>query len=230
MKHIAILIFIGCSISLSSQIGIRAGLNMNSYDQWSAIDPLVEDDADYLPTDIEVGINYWWRLKDYRVEFLPEVVYGFNNTTQLRSTAAGERSLSRQYFQFKVNTQFYLFDMKEDCNCPTFSKQGPPIIKGLFVYLAPGIAYHLHQAKLENETTENSSLHFMLSGGVGYDIGLTDLLTITPLVGVNLHFDDKNEVIEDWNLASANDTWNSISLGLRATFRFDYLQKPAWQR
>lgn len=163
-----------------------------------------------------LGADYWFRLKKYRLEFLPSIhlQYGrerFNITDQV----VGDLSWSS--LDFAPAIQFYPLDFFSDCQCPTFSKQGKFLKKGLFLSLAPGIGYHVLNSKNLNE----SSGDWLLFGraGLGLDIGLSDLLTLSPAVHYQLsqnmnwsrYFLSSNSASLDIN----SGLFLSLRLGLR---------------
>jgi hypothetical protein len=163
-----------------------------------------------------LGADYWFRLKKYRLEFLPSIhlQYGrerFNITDQV----VGDLSWSS--LDFTPAIQFYPLDFFSDCQCPTFSKQGKFLKKGLFLSLAPGIGYHVLNSKNLNE----SSGDWLLFGraGLGLDIGLSDLLTLSPAVHYQLsqnmnwsrYFLSSNSASLDIN----SGLFLSLRLGLR---------------
>lgn len=136
-----------------------------------------------FPTLIGGGVDYWFRLKKYRLEFLPAVHAQYaHETISLDINTSGK--LSWLMFEFIPTIQFYPLDFKNDCNCPTFSKQGQFLKKGLFFTLAPGLAYSiLHGQQTQISSIEQSIL--LARAGAGIDIGISDLLTLSP--SVNYH-------------------------------------------
>lgn len=228
MRYIGIffLVFMAHQVA-HAQYGIRYGYTQNKYDRWLQISE--EEDFKYISNHHEVGLNYWFRLKDYRMEFLPEVFYAPKSSVTYPSSVIGtDYEDEMSYVGIRLNTQFYLFDFKEDCDCPTFSKQGPSLVKGFFVYLAPGMLYSMKYYSINDASASN--LLFTLDGGIGYDFGLSDIITITPMAGIGLQFND--EIVNDITEAKSitNDTWNDVTLSIRLSIRLDYLNTPKWRR
>ncbi len=130
-----------------------------------------------------LGADYWFRLKKYRLEFLPSVHAQYaREKFNISDQVVGDLSWSS--IDFAPAIQFYPLDFFSDCQCPTFSKQGKFLKKGFFISLAPGIGYHVLTSKNLNE----SSGDWLLFGraGIGLDIGLSDLLTLSPAVHYQL--------------------------------------------
>ncbi|MGB4960884.1 MAG: hypothetical protein WBO36_15490 [Saprospiraceae bacterium] len=168
-----------------AQFGLRLKYNNNTHANWEkAINDRYASNSTLLKSGIEAGLDYWFRLKNRRIEFLPELAYSFASN---ESPNASINKISYQAFHINFNTHIYALDLEGDCDCPTFSKQGPSIQKGLFFHFTPGLGYY--QASIsENETAtptlisnKASGLMVRLGIGLGLDLGINDFLTITPM-------------------------------------------------
>lgn len=192
MKKIFILPFMLLMINqLIGQIGISAAYkNFNAQDWFTA----PSQSAEISPySGYNVGMNYWFRLKNQRVEFLPELSYG-NNEGDL-----GEGELSVQFLNFQLNTNIYLLDFNNDCNCPTFDKGGNFFTKGFFIQLAPGVSRISLETRLESQEpdlpSEDELTAFNFGVGVGVDFGISKLITLTPLVRYHFYPEVESEII-----------------------------------
>jgi len=98
--------------------------------------------------DLNYGgsVDYWLRLKNYRWEMMPTISASYSSPKSVDNTLISQIGLFTGRFQFKNN--FYLLDFKNDCNCPTFSKQNGWFKKSFYVQAAP--AYAFNQYKLES--------------------------------------------------------------------------------
>ena len=141
LKSFLLLLFVLAFVDVSAQFGVRAKYNMNSFSDWDTfLEQAVPGEVDKVfPSNLEFGVDYWFRLKNHRIEFMPEVAMGLKTSSSYSAVGA---DLSFSYFAFNFNTQIYAFDLVGDCDCPTFSKQGPSLNKGFFFSLAPGIIYN----------------------------------------------------------------------------------------
>ena len=184
-----------------------------------------------------VGIEYWLRLKNYRVEFSPGIFYNQRNeyTVEVADIPdQGDVIYNSNYFSFQFSTSFYPLDFEGDCNCPTFSKQGDFIKKGFFFHIAPEVG--MLNGKVNTTTIAGpveekiSNFYFAVGGGVGLDIGLSDLVTITPLVKVtyfpNVNWDT------DFGLSPLDSSsFLAKTFAIRLSFRPDYLRETGrWRR
>lgn len=142
---------------------------------------------------------YWLRLKDYRVEFFPGLFIQQNQFKQL--TNSSENTIG---YGIQLPVQVYPFELRSDCKCPTFSKQNDFIKKGFFIQF-------ITQFSLFKDNDHTSGGIFDMGAGAGIDIGLSDLLTLSPFIQ---HW---------WNLSRSeliypDQFW---SVGLRLSIRLD---------
>jgi len=223
--------------NVSAQFGLRLKYNQNNFNNWGdAFNERFGTDEKILSSGYEVGLDYWFRLKKRRVEFMPEISYSTSKTTFVNPTF---NSINATGFSFNFNTQIYALDMEGDCNCPTFSKQGAGINKGLFFHLTPGFMYQKADVEMNPissfifEENKNTDIVMKMGVGVGIDFGLSDLLTITPIIsyyfysGMNwqeLRVTGDPEVFSD-----VKQNLRQLQLTLRLGFRPDY-RKTSFRR
>lgn len=220
-----------------AQFGITGRYHLNDAPNWIPAGQNDASDAEkYLGNGWSAGVDYWLRLKNYRVEFLPELNYSqfeYNDQTGYANPA----DFSNRFFSFFLNTNFYLFDFAGDCNCPTFSKQGEFLKKGFFVQVSPGVTYLQGKVTFENpvfhdtkdhNTFESTSLAASIGVGTGLDIGVSDFMTFSPMLSLRYFPNAKweslgqfvgAEIYEPNSIESAIWQW---SAGARLGFRFDY--------
>lgn len=231
------LLFFVLSSTLSAQYGINLGYKTFSAPGWeNSIDRISSDNGEVqqpLSSGLSFGIDYWFRLKNKRIEFLPELNYSrFAQTWSNNESATGK--ISSTFYSLYLNTNFYIFDLAGDCDCPTFSKDGDIMKKGFFVQVSPGLSLvqNKYDDLVEQEQKSASAFTPSIGIGAGLDIGLSDFLTITPIVSYRYHFGvewsdfhtyfDSNPPL----LASDNTTGiSTISFGLHATIRLDELNR-----
>lgn len=175
-----------------------------------------------------ISIDYWMRLENYRWEMMPTISASLSPSKTTTFLESADISLSTARFQFKNN--FYLLDFKNDCNCPTFSKQSGWFKKSFYLQVAP--SYGLN--RLTMETTElgvqrNTKHLFELGLGAGFDFGFSDLITLSPYFNyvITNRFDQNlfpstSSVYEPSNL-------NHFVVGLRLGLRPDYA-RPSYKR
>lgn len=217
---ITILLAVATYVPVQAQFGLTARYAVNSYDS-----DINNVDA-YFGNTVEVGANYWFRLKNKRIEFLPEVYYGLSTEATI-NWPLGSETISQQYYGLGITTQIYLFDLENDCNCPTFSKQGPEIQKSFFVSVTPGVQRRSLTSTLQTMTAteSNNAIIPYLGIGAGFDIGLSDLLTVSPYVSYRLHFAEYELPTAVEVLEPITESLSTLLVGLRFTFRPDYVKQ-----
>lgn len=215
----------------NAQFGITYSYSKSNPENWQNIVNQYRSEADLFDSGWAVGLNYWFRLKNYRWEFYPEVSYRSNSSDF--SVAENTEMLGLDFYQFQVHSQVYIFDIEGDCNCPTFSKDGNFFTKGFFVSISPGLGIARQHYEFNNSFTMTNILqsehdfNYHLGIGAGIDIGLTDLITVTPLFQWKKYFSLDWENFETlFNQLSENEN-NSANLsemnfGLRLGIRLDY--------
>lgn len=174
--------FLIASNFLFSQIGVSAGAAQYRAQNWFDLFDQYNGTDKTNVSGFRIGVDYWFRLKSRRIEFMPEISLG---------TYVDEKQMNEfqmQVVNFQLNTNIYLLDLDSDCNCPTFNKQGNFFTKGFFVQASVGLGmantkYILETPDLRTEQTDKDTA-FNFGGGVGVDIGLSELITLTPFFKV----------------------------------------------
>ncbi len=245
MKNRFLLFFLLFSFSFSfSQVGVSGFYTLTDAPEWEAsvlsqyFDNAIEmENNDFYKEGFKVGIDYWFRLKKLRFEFLPELNYS-RYTSYLGFNDPEEHQYQSNILGFQFNTNIYLFDLTGDCDCPTFSKTDPIFKKGFFVQLSPGVAYLNNRFSGTRLDEKENAIAFYAGIGVGLDLGISDFLTLTPIVRISRTFNANWKNIDEYASIDPNPTlvdgfsnqenlsnFNSIELGLRIGLRFDEMGK-----
>lgn len=229
LKLLSITLFsILMSSALNAQFGIRLKYNKNTYSDFDQIlNKEFQSDKKLFNSGTEIGLDYWFRLKRQRLEFLPEVSYAVASTAYNRITGLDKIKYSGINFNF--HTQIYALDFNEDCDCPTFSKQGPSLNKGLFFHVTPGIGYYnintiISEPSSVAADSGTEGIIFRAGLGVGLDIGMSDILTITPILSYYFNSQVKWEGMPTPTEVYYYDKSNPglLQLTLRFGLRADY--------
>ncbi len=201
-------------IPLEGQVGIKIVTSLAQYKLSETV-----SNEKLFSTKAGLGIDYWFRLKKYRLELLPAIHF----QTASEELVLNDQSigvLNWSFIDFAPGFQVYPLDFNNDCQCPTFSKQGKFIKKGLFVQLAPGIGRSVLSSNTIQGTKATDWVGFVRLG-IGLDIGLSDLITWSPSVSYQL------SQSLDWSpyfqsLSSTNLRINNgLFLAARFGFRMD---------
>lgn len=216
------------SISSWSQVGISANYLSGEADKWEVTPSTSSQNIINLPgAGWQVGLDYWVRLKNLRIEFLPTLAV--SQQEEDLSLSFSTLNTSMRAYHFFLNTNFYLFDFKGDCDCPTFSKQGPSLQKGVFLQLSPGYSA-FNYTVLDSEagvSIKNDNSSISIGVALGLDLGLSDFVTISPMIGARYY------PSAEWDALALDTVFNfpapiesessllQYTAGLRLGFRFD---------
>ncbi len=219
-----VLFFLSFTTYGHAQIGLTGGYRFNYPSEWMLTDPGSAETIEVIGDGPSIGIDYWFRLKNKRVEFLPELNYA-----RFERRPVVNFSTELTTYSFFFNIHLYPFDFGSDCDCPTFSKQGHTLEKGFFLRLSPGLSLFQQDFTLLGETTGDNSLAFSVAGGAGFDFGVADLLTISPLVELR-YFPSLtwtglaavNEAPGGFSLEGEEGHLLQLMAGLRLGLRLDY--------
>ncbi|MEL6356496.1 MAG: hypothetical protein AAFQ37_06125 [Bacteroidota bacterium] len=217
------------SFSIVAQFGI-SGFYNTSLDDFTSI---TYPDGGSLTNGYEVSADYWFRLKNKRIEFLPTVSFGRYENSIAVPPLVSEESVNVDFtfneFGFQFKTNFYLLDFGTDCDCPTFGKQGPALHKGFFVQLAPGIS--LWEGKsvastFTDRVQKDRSTIPHLGIGLGLDFGFSNLVTVTPIVSYRYYFTElswegQREPCDVCDLLPNENNVSTLQAGIRLGIRLD---------
>lgn len=203
--YLLLLLLIGLGGSpLYAQFGLRAQYGFADFQSSPNTLDEVRSQGGY-----DLGVHYWMRLKNKRLEFFPELTYSSFDLS--KTETASEPSFTYRRIGLRVPARIYPLDFASDCDCPTFSKQNDLIKKGFFVEVAPG--YFYDQASLSFVDGENPHGQGEFSLGLGLDVGINDLITITPMASYA------------WSILAPEESIsmkNALRAGLSVTLRPDY--------
>jgi hypothetical protein len=203
-----------------AQVGVRAAYQNTRYNPWEQILSGSSSSTSYQSGGFSVGLDYWFRLPDHRVEFFPELNYS-------RQLAIGieDKSLALNSYGLELNTHFYFMDFFDDCDCPTWSKSNDWFQKGFFLSIAPGA--HLYQYPAYQEFDSRNQVVGSFAVGAGLDIGFSDLITVTPFIKWRHFFTPKWEGLTAMLESTSNlpdnpesRYFNQIQAGFRIGLRF----------
>ncbi len=207
----------------NGQFGLRLKYNSNNFSDWeNALEERFDTDGKLYSPGYEVGLDYWFKLKKRRIEFMPEISYALA-TTKYNNAALTETKFTSYNFNF--HTQIYALDLEADCDCPTFSKQGPSINKGLFFHFTPGVSFFntstTFSPAIDPAFKNANGVAFKAGIGMGMDIGVSDLLTITPIISYyfNMGMNWENLAL---NGSDVSSNPRQLQFTLRLGFRPDY--------
>lgn len=171
------------------------------------------------------SIDYRLKLKNLRLEFRPEL--------QWVIPRSGENAgwlTQGNYLGIWGNMTIFPFDLKGDCDCPTFGRQGSPIYKSLFLEVAPGLHFLVNDVNVSIPGSNDISFQDgeLVPGGaiaVGAELKIQRNLAISPFARVvffpDLSWPGLLEAAEAASLDPLEErtTLNGLQVGLRIGFR-----------
>ncbi len=173
---------------------------------------------------LQASVEYSFRLKQKRLEFHPGLGYRLTFN----------KDIYDGYFtsiDFDFNTAIYPFDFAGDCDCPTWSKDGTLMKKGFFIEISPGIAYQtLHRTQivsdvfpfvLEKVDLESSNVILKLGGAIGLDIGVSEQLTLTPMISYTMLSSTEWANLDRSGSARTLDDYTYLGAGIRLAYKPD---------
>jgi hypothetical protein len=214
------------ALSAQAQFGINTSFRFNNAPGWSFSNP-VNNSVNELPgNNLAFGLDVWIPIKGLRLDFLPELNYA-----RYDAEIVDIGKLEQQMGSLFLNFNLYFLDLKGDCQCPTFSKSGSTLGKGLFLQVSPGYSVLEGKADLfSGARARGRSYAPSLGLGMGLDIGLSDKFTFTPFGGARYYpkarwfgLEEALEVDPSiGNFEVSNDSAiMQIYVGMRLGFRFD---------
>jgi hypothetical protein len=190
----------------NAQIGISAGGTLNRAEGWVITD-LNNNLKNNLPgNSLFLSLTYEFSIQKYRIAIVPEV-----GGALFKNEIADLGTFTNKTFRFQLNTHIYFLDFRGDCDCPTFSKKGSPLKKGLFLNVAPGISYFANTVNPLTSPTTDYFIKPNIGAGLGYDIGLTKNITLTTFT--NAYFFPKLTWPGLINLLAVPSTGNKTADG-----------------
>ncbi|NND09505.1 MAG: hypothetical protein HKN87_24305 [Saprospiraceae bacterium] len=212
MKHhlVICLLFLWMGSS-HAQFGIRGQMVRAAIPMPTSTDQSI---SQLSHSGYDVGIHYWLRLPEHRIEFYPEITYA--NFSRSEPTSPADRPIDIDRYGLALPISLYPFDFRGDCDCPTFSKQNDLFKKGFFLQLVPSF-YQVHSSFTDQPTAKTWKSQAGLAIGAGLDIGISDLVTISPL----LHY--YIEVLQTKSTSEGPLGEQEFRFGIRVAFRPDYL-------
>ncbi|MBK9108000.1 MAG: hypothetical protein IPM92_06350 [Saprospiraceae bacterium] len=208
LSKIAFWLFISFfKLDIAAQIGIQVSgmnhlLNPNTTSKHLQAEALKAGD---------LGISYGLRLKTVRIEMHPVLSLAYGTGDFLDSDLA----FSEMGAAFNLPILFYLLDFADDCNCPTFNKQGEVFEKGLYILIQPGINHVWTSLKNLDEAPDYKGFLPEIGLGLGFDFGLSRQTTLSAFVVLSRTFNghyEFDELLKTWEKSAAH---MNLQLGFR---------------
>ena len=173
-KKIFLILLLFIPFTSNAQIGIAAGGTLNRAKGWIITDLNNNMKYDLPGNSLFFNLNYEFSIQNYRIAFVPEI-----GGALFENDIIDLGTFINKTIRFQLNTHIYFLDFKGDCDCPTFSKKGNPLKKGLFLNISPGISYFANTVETLTSNTTDNLIKPNIGAGLGYDIGVNKNITLT---------------------------------------------------
>lgn len=221
---------------LNAQIGLTYGYVRQDNKVWDAVlveKGLLSPEGTLFNEGHRLSLEYWFRLPNQRIEFYPELNISLQEASYSGGFISHQTDFQAITFGIDLKTQIYFLDFNGDCDCPTFSKNEPIFKKGTYLLLSPGayIQDRSFNSVSQNYIVKQEDLFVNLKFGAGFglDIGISDLITLSPFYLFELHEQlewdglkalPQSTIILD-PIDNTAERINRHILGLKIHFRFD---------
>ena len=199
MKTLFLSLLTLSSVGLAAQFGISGYYQNFTATEWETVLGNMNPGKESLPfvrQGFRVGVDYWLKpFENTRIILMPELSYSRSEESSFTQISPFV-SRSYQYHSagLSLPVNIYLFDLEGDCDCPTWSKSEPFFKKGLFLQVMPGGHFNRYRfQRIDDDQSllaaRSTDINFSLGAGAGLDVGLSDLITLSPTVRYVYHFD-----------------------------------------
>ena len=191
----------------NAQIGIAAGGTLNMAKGLIITDLNNNMKYDLPGNSLFLSLNYEFSIQNYRIAFVPEI-----GGALFENEIIDLGTFINKIIRFQLNTYIYFLDFKGDCDCPTFSKKGNPLKKGLFLNISPGVSYFANTVETLNTNSTDNLIKPNIGAGLGYDIGVSKNITLTTFA--NTYFFSRLNWPGLSNLLAIPSTGNKTANGV----------------
>lgn len=164
---------------LQAQWGLNLRYSSNDFTDWSTISKSVTG-LTVFEDHLEFGLDYWFKPGEMRAEYMMEASFGKASTILSAPPGGTDIKYTNTMIGLGSKSNVYIFDFFGDCDCPTFTKKGNLFKKGFFLQWNAKVHYWLKDASFFARGDNGMTVD--VGGGLGIDIGLSDFLTISPVI------------------------------------------------
>ena len=206
---------------IKAQIGIDFIANKNKFTSWNDVIYEYSENQDKIfEYSFGGGINYWFRLRDFRLEFTPGVYYLYSDF-KLNDVNRHYKYISH-IIGIEFDANVYPFDFIRrtyERDCPSFSNGNDWLKKSFFVQFSPGIFGVAREIKDAPEKVSVKNIAGKFDFGIGVDMKLTRHLIVAPILKYGLDIGDKWDGFSEFHgEKNFNDGTSNSYLSLTLAF------------
>lgn len=219
MKKINLFVAIVCFVFFQHVVHAQLGIGV-FYNRITPNTPSYPSLSYNMDDMIGVEVDWWFRLKKYRLEFLPTIYFQSDIITK----GTKQNHVNNYSTGIIWKNVLYPFDFLDDCDCPNFSKGQFDIKKSFFVLFNIGAGYDdMPLFQIEDFKLEKSQgWHWIAGMGLGFDIGISDFYTISPYIAYQFTQSKNWHFTKDSRKLHIKSPLSGLVVGVRQSFRFDY--------
>lgn len=201
MKKIIILaLILGTYSVLIAQISFTTNYAVMSSRGWEEIISvhLEEEQAIHL-NSTAFRLGYAFQFKNLNVEFMPEAHFARFHQRFEENIGFNAHQFSNTVIGLDLVGHIYFLDIKSDAKLPAVQRKGSFLKKNLFLRTSVGVQHFDANYRPPSDgstfflfSTWNNAWVATAGLGLGLDIGLSDFLTVSPIVEFNFAKPEKN--------------------------------------
>ncbi|MBK7096280.1 MAG: hypothetical protein IPH57_15000 [Saprospiraceae bacterium] len=193
VKSGKILILVWFSVFLfintaKTQVGVDLIVSQQKFINWNdVISDYATEEYHFLRFNYGAGINYWFRLKEYRVEFTPGIYYLYSDFKFDNPDCSYIYHSHTAGMEFDAN--IYPFELRKksyEKDCPSFSTRGEYFPKSFFIQVSPGMSGSYRN--ITQKYIRKFDLAGKLDFGFGLDMKLSQRIIIAPIIKYGFTF------------------------------------------
>lgn len=169
--------------SLYGQMGLVGEFRLSSFPEATNLN----ERSPQSNLSFALGPVYTFRLKRKRLEFFPSLMVAYSNL-KFKEIDLKYRELD---FSFHFPIAIYPFDFDNDCNCPTFNKQGERFRKGFYLLFTPAVHYQIKSPDQDTGISSLNDISYSARIGLGFDFALSKSSTLSPNIQIFRSFSER---------------------------------------
>ncbi|MEZ4907907.1 MAG: hypothetical protein R2771_09795 [Saprospiraceae bacterium] len=210
------------STQLNGQIGIEIIGVDSKFNEWDKlIDDYANEDYNFFDYEVGGGINYWFRLKEYRVEFTPGFYYLYSKFKYDNPSCSYEYHYQSLGTEFDIN--LYPFDFMRrtyEKDCPSFNNRGQWFSKSFFFQFSPGL--YVSKMDLSGKDIIDYDMAGKFDFGIGVDMKLSNHILLAPILKYGFLLGQEWKGLGDFH---GEPAYNEITSGNFLSFTLSFYLK-----
>jgi hypothetical protein len=202
--------FILISSPVKSQIGIDIIGGQQRYVNWNdVINDYAAKEYNFLRFNYGAGVNYWFRLQNYRIEFTPGLYYLYSDFKFDNPDCLFYYHSHTGGAEFDVN--IYPFELRKktyEKDCPSFSTRGEYFPKSFFLQVSPGLNGSYRD--VTSKYIKDFDIGWKMDFGVGLDMKITDRIIMAPIIKYGFSFSNNWKGFSEFH---AEESYNDATQG-----------------